>query len=59
MSAPSACRGLFNQIDKALLADIGSAAKSGMALGNERFNQQVATLTGRRQRVEKRGRPAG
>jgi len=54
-----AYRGLFSQMDEALLADIRSAAKSGMALGNERFKQEVADLTGRRQHPEKRGRPKG
>ncbi|MDP5136109.1 hypothetical protein ORJ04_09130 [Rheinheimera baltica] len=46
-------------MDEALLADIRSTAKSGMALGNERFKQEVADLTGRWQHPEKRGRPKG
>ena len=54
-----AYRGLFSQMDEALLGDIRNAVKSGMALGNERFKQEVAALTGRRQHPEKRGRPKG
>lgn len=54
-----AYRGLFSQVDDALLDDIRNATKSGMALGNERFKQEVANLTGRRQQLEKRGRPKG
>ncbi|WP_333608591.1 transposase [Arsukibacterium sp.] len=42
-----------------MLVDIRSSIKSGMALGNERFKQEVATLTGRRQHLEQRGRPKG
>ena len=48
------CQGGLND---AVLFDIRSTIKNGMALGNERFKQQVAELTGRRQQLAKRGRP--
>lgn len=47
------------EVNEALLCDIRSAAKSGMALGNDRFKQEVADLTGRRQQMGQRGRPVG
>ncbi|KKO49066.1 transposase [Arsukibacterium sp. MJ3] len=51
-------RGLFNaEINETMLQHIRSATKSGMALGSEKFKQQVAALTGRRQQPAKRGRP--
>lgn len=54
-----AYRGLFGEVDETNLSDIRSAVKSGMALGNERFKQELAGLTGRRQHKEKSGRPKG
>ena len=53
-----AYRDLFrNEVSEAMLLDIRSAIKSGMALGNERFKQEVEALTGRRQQKDKVGRP--
>lgn len=55
-----AYRDMFQgEVNEALLTDIRSAAKSGMALGNDRFKQEVADLTGRRQQMGQRGRPVG
>lgn len=55
-----AYRDLFKaEVNEALLCDIRSAVKSGMALGNERFKQEVADLTGRRQQMGQRGRSVG
>ncbi|WP_215397159.1 hypothetical protein [Rheinheimera oceanensis] len=39
------------EINEILLCDIRSAVKSGMALGNDSFKQEVADLTGRRQQM--------
>lgn len=53
-----AYRDLFrSEISEDVLADIRSTVKSGMALGNNRFKQEIAALTGRRQHLEPRGRP--
>lgn len=53
-----AYRDLFqSEVSEATLLDIRSAIKSGMALGNERFKQEVEALTGRRQQKIKVGRP--
>ncbi|SNY60831.1 putative transposase [Arsukibacterium tuosuense] len=55
-----AYRDLFGkEVNEALLADIRSTIKSGMALGNARFKHEVAALTGRRQHRERPGRPKG
>ena len=53
-----AYRDLFqSEVSKAMLLDIRNAIKSGMALGSERFKQEVEALTGRRQQKVKVGRP--
>ncbi|GAB7562010.1 transposase [Methylobacillus methanolivorans] len=53
-------RGLFkSHVETQLLDDIRLAANTGMALGQDRFKQEVERLTGRRQRPQKRGRPIG
>lgn len=53
-----AYRDLFqSEVSEAMLLDIRNAIKSGMALGNERFKQEVEALTGRRQQKVKVGRP--
>ncbi len=55
-----AYRDLFRTaVDEAMLCDIRSAIKGGMALGNDRFKQEVEDLTGRRQQMGQRGRPKG
>jgi len=45
-----------DEINKALLCDMRSAVKSGMALGNDCFKQEVADLTRRRQQMGQRDR---
>lgn len=51
-------RSLFKlQVAENTLQEIRSAIKSGMALGNERFRQEMEILTGRRQFKGKVGRP--
>lgn len=53
-----AYRDLFRSVlSEAMLVDIRSTIKSGMALGNERFKQEVEALTGRRQHKGMAGRP--
>ena len=44
-------------ISEDVLADIRSTIKNGMALGNDRFKQEIETLTGRLQHKEQRGQP--
>lgn len=44
-------------VDEKRLADIRSTIKSGMALGDSRFKDEVETLTGRRQHMARPGRP--
>tara|TARA_B100001059_G_C17808389_1_gene570636 strand:+ start:22 stop:714 length:693 start_codon:yes stop_codon:yes gene_type:complete len=53
-----AYRDLFrSEISEDVLADIRSTVKSGMALGNDRFKQEIEALTGRRQHKAQLGRP--
>jgi putative transposase len=46
-------------LDDAVLQDIRSSLNSGMVLGSDRFKREIETLTGRRVRPKKRGRPRG
>lgn len=49
-------RNLFaGQLDDPLIADIRQAASTGFALGNEQFRLEVEQLTGRPQKLLKRG----
>lgn len=51
-----AYRGLFRgHMDMALLTQIRQAVNQGMALGNERFKQEISQLSGRRVKNLKRG----
>jgi putative transposase len=51
---------LFDRyVDDELLAEIGAAAHKGLALGNERFKEEIELLTGGRVTPKKRGRPVG
>lgn len=51
-----AYRELFRgHMDLALLTQIREAVNQGMALGNERFKQEIAQLSGRRVKILKRG----
>jgi putative transposase len=53
-------RGLFVQyVKKELLDEIRTSTHKGMAVGNDRFKEEVETLTGRRLTSKKRGRPVG
>ena len=53
-------RELFTlHVDDKLLENIRTNTHKGMALGNDRFKDELATLTGRRLKPKKRGRPMG
>ncbi len=53
-------RELFSQhIDDELLGEIRANIHKGMAVGNDRFKEELETLTGRRLKPKKRGRPVG
>ena len=53
-------RALFDYpIEGALLEAVRGATNKGLALGNERFEEEVESLTGRRMTAKKRGRPVG
>jgi putative transposase len=46
-------------VEGKLFEDIRAATKSGMALGNERFKNELASLTGRRLHALPPGRKPG
>ena len=51
-------RQLFSShIDGELIDDIRNNTNRGMAIGNERFKQEIEVLTGRKMQLGKRGRP--
>jgi putative transposase len=50
---------MMNPIEGELLEAIRGATNKGLALGNERFEEEVESLTGRRMTAKKRGRPVG
>lgn len=53
-------RGLFSGlVDKKLLQQIRENTHKGMAIGSERFKDEIEMLTGRRLKAKKRGRPVG
>ncbi|MEA1934402.1 MAG: transposase [Thermodesulfobacteriota bacterium] len=53
-------RALFvHHVDNELLEEIRTNTNKGMAIGNDRFKEEIETLTGRRLRAKKRGRPSG
>ncbi|MES9856581.1 MAG: transposase [Sedimenticola sp.] len=53
-------RALFtHQVDGSLLESIRSNTNKGMAIGHDRFKEQITALTGRRLMPMKVGRPAG
>ena len=53
-------RDLFtHHVDGELLEEIRDSTYKGMAVGNDRFKEELATLTGRRLTPKKRGRPVG
>ena len=54
----SAYRGLFKaHVDEELIVDIRQAVNKGLALGNDRFKNEIERLCGRRVRQAKMGRP--
>lgn len=53
-------RGLFiHQVEGELLKEIRDNTHKGMAIGSERFKDEIEILTGRRLKSKKRGRPTG
>lgn len=48
-----------HHIDGELLEEIRDYTHKGMAVGNDRFKEELETLTGRRLKSKKRGRPLG
>jgi len=53
-------RELFKyQVEGKLLEEIRVATNQGMVLGNERFTEEIESLTGRRMTAKKMGRPVG
>lgn len=56
----AAYRALFaQQVEGELLDAIRANANKGLALGDDRFKEEIETVTGRRVRAKKRGRPVG
>ena len=53
-------RALFTRhIDGELLKKIRENTNKGMVVGNDRFREEIESLTGRRVKSKKRGRPLG
>ncbi len=53
-------RELFaGEVDNDLLHEIRDNTQKGMAIGSDRFKEEVEVLTGRRCKARKRGRPVG
>ena len=53
-------RSLFTyQIEGELLEEIRTNTNKGMAIGHDRFKEEIEKLTGRRVMPKKRGRPLG
>ena len=53
-------RELFTyQVEDELLKEIRDNTQRGMAIGRDRFKQEIEALTGRRLKSKKRGRPVG
>jgi len=50
---------LSHHVDGELLKEIRDNTRKGMAVGNDRFKEELETLTGRRLKSKKRGRPMG
>lgn len=59
-SRQSNYRELFvHQVEGKLLEEIRDNTNKGMAVGNDRFKEELESLTGRRLKSKKRGRPVG
>ena len=53
-------RALFSHlVEDNLLEEIRSSANKGMAIGHDRFKDEIEALTGRRLKPKKVGRPVG
>jgi len=53
-------RTLFKRhVEGEVLTEIRANTNKGLALGNDRFKEEIETLTGRRVKAKKRGRPVG
>ena len=53
-------RVLFERhVEGEFLAETRANTNKGLALGNDRFKEEIETLTGRRVKAKKRGRPVG
>ena len=53
-------RALFSHhVEGELLEEIRSSINKGMAIGHDRFKDEVEVLTGRRLKSKKAGRPVG
>jgi len=58
MKRQKAYRSLFQaHVEASLIDDIRSAVNKGMALGGDRFKQEIETMSGRRVTPAKMGRP--
>lgn len=56
----AAYRALFaHQIDGKLIEDIRASVNRGMAIGSDKFKEEIEVLTGRRMQPKKKGRPIG
>jgi len=58
------CQGCYrelfaHQVEDELLKEIRDNSNKGLAIGDDRFKQEIETLTGRRLKSKKRGRPVG
>jgi putative transposase len=50
---------LFHHVEGDLLEEIRSSTNKGMAIGHDRFKDEIEGLTGRRLKPKKVGRPVG
>lgn len=53
------CKLLRHLVDEKLLTEIRENMNKGLALGNDRFKDEIEALNGRRVKAKKRGRPVG
>jgi len=49
----------IHQGEGELLKEISDNTHKGMAIGSDRFKEEIEALTGRRLKSKKRGRPVG
>ncbi|MEN8189344.1 MAG: transposase [Thermodesulfobacteriota bacterium] len=53
------CALFAHNVNDVLMDDIRKNSNKGMAVGSDRFKEKIESLTGRRLRTKKRGRPKG